>query len=476
MSSEPIIEVRGMGKVFPIYQQPHHRLFQMFSSSKQRWYREFHALTDVDFSVYPGETFGIVGRNGSGKSTLLQIICGTLAASEGMVHTDGRIAALLELGAGFNPDFTGRENVFLNGTLLGLTRKQVHERFDDIAAFADIGEFIEQPVKTYSSGMYIRLAFAVAIHTDPSILVVDEALSVGDERFQRKCFARIEQIKNDGATILFVSHSPGAVLQLCDRALLLERGKRMLVGPPKAVIAAYQKLLYAPDSRYQDLYREIRELDAEIAARPPGTPLNNDEKVVIPDSVDAIDTSDLERYDASMVPQSSVHFESHGAEISNPHILNAGGQRVNVLAPGRTYLYTYDVAFRKTATSVHFGMMIRAVSGIELYGTDSHGYGSGLTLVQAGTRLRVAFQFKAIYVPGVYFLNAGCMGDSPEGETFLHRVVDAAMFKIETTRTNRRFGGFLDYMDDPVCKWHDLGDGDVAPHRLFLDEPSGALA
>jgi lipopolysaccharide transport system ATP-binding protein len=175
MSSELIIQVKGMGKAYPVYDKPHHRLMQMLVRGSRRWYREFEALRDIDFSVHRGETMGIVGRNGSGKSTLLQILCGTLAPSTGDVSVRGRVAALLELGAGFNPEFTGRENVYLNGSVLGLTRSEIDDRFDEIAAFADIGEFIEQPVKSYSSGMYIRLAFAVAINVMPDILIIDEA-------------------------------------------------------------------------------------------------------------------------------------------------------------------------------------------------------------------------------------------------------------------------------------------------------------
>lgn len=470
MSSDIAVRISGLSKVFPIYQKPHHRLFQMFSSAgKKRWYREFHALTEVGFEVYRGETFGIVGRNGSGKSTLLQIICGTLSASSGSMEVHGRIAALLELGAGFNPEFTGRENVFLNGTLHGLTREQVEDRFEDIAAFADIGEFIEQPVKTYSSGMYIRLAFAIAIHTDPSILVVDEALSVGDERFQRKCFGRIEDIKRNGATILFVSHSPGAVLQLCDRALMLERGRRMIVGAPKAVVASYQKLLYAPPSRYEQLYEEVRAMDATHAQKdqePPAPQGSSHEALEVAN----MDTSNTERFDRAMQPQSTIVFESHGAEIRSPHIVNLVGKRVNILTPGAVYIYTYDVVFERDAANVHFGMMIKSVSGVELYGTDSHAHGTGVPLVTAGTRLRVAFRFKAIFLPGTYFMNAGCMGWSGQGETFLHRIMDAEMFRIEVTRTDRRHAGFLDYMDEPVCHWQEVGDGpDVSPLEVLAN-------
>ena len=214
MSSEShAIEVSGLTKSFPVYKRPHHRLMQMLSRhNKRRWFQEFTALRNVSFSIGRGETLGIVGRNGSGKSTLLQIICGTQSPTKGRVSVHGRVAALLELGSGFNPEFTGRENVFLNGMVLGLTEDEVADRFQIIADFAEIGDFMERPVRTYSSGMYVRLAFAVAINVTPDILIVDEALSVGDEAFQRKCFARIEQIREQGATIVFVSHSASTVM------------------------------------------------------------------------------------------------------------------------------------------------------------------------------------------------------------------------------------------------------------------------
>src|SRR5690348_2740583 len=223
MSSEDFsIRVDRLSKRYEIYAQPAHRLKQMILPRAQRamrrsartYFKEFWALRDVSFDVRRGETVGIVGRNGSGKSTLLQMICGTLHPTAGRISVGGRIAALLELGAGFNPEFTGRENVYLNAAVIGLSREEIDARFDDIAAFADIGDFMEQPVKTYSSGMYVRLAFAVAINVDPEILVVDEALAVGDELFQRKCFARIDAIRSKGATILFVSHSANAVVEL----------------------------------------------------------------------------------------------------------------------------------------------------------------------------------------------------------------------------------------------------------------------
>jgi lipopolysaccharide transport system ATP-binding protein len=237
------INVENLGKNFRIYEKPHHRLLQGLLRTR-KYYRDFWALHEINLQISRGETVGIVGRNGSGKSTLLQIVCGTLAPTTGSISVNGRIAALLELGAGFNPEFTGRENAFLNASILGLTANEIEDRFESIEAFAEIGEFMEQPVKTYSSGMFVRLAFATAIHVEPKILVVDEALAVGDARFQAKCLNAIRKMKNDGVTILFVSHDVGSVRTLCDRSVWLDRGRLRMEGDVFPVTAQYTQFLF----------------------------------------------------------------------------------------------------------------------------------------------------------------------------------------------------------------------------------------
>lgn len=242
-AGEPALSARGLGKTYQLYDRPVDRLRQMLARGGQRYYREFPALQGVSFELGQGEVLGLVGRNGAGKSTLLQLICGTLTPSEGSVAVAGRVAALLELGAGFNPDFTGRENVYLNASILGLSRAEIDERYDDMVAFSGIGDFIHQPVKTYSSGMYVRLAFSIATSVDPNILIIDEALSVGDGAFARKSFDRIMQLKAQGATILFCSHSMYQIEALCTRALWLEKGVVQQMGEPARVVAAYQDFL-----------------------------------------------------------------------------------------------------------------------------------------------------------------------------------------------------------------------------------------
>jgi lipopolysaccharide transport system ATP-binding protein len=247
MSSDIAIRITNLSKCYQIYDNPRNRLKQFvlprvkhaFGRQSCNYYREFWALKNVSFEIKKGETVGIIGQNGSGKSTLLQMICGTLNPTSGSIETHGRIAALLELGSGFNPEFTGRENVYMNAAVLGLSKEETDARFDDIAAFADIGDFIERPVKTYSSGMYVRLAFAVAIHVTPDILIVDEALGVGDIRFQAKCMRAIQEIKEKGSAILFVTHSPGQIEALCDRVVWLNDGELKADGFPKNLMRRY---------------------------------------------------------------------------------------------------------------------------------------------------------------------------------------------------------------------------------------------
>ena len=273
MSSDLAIKVDRLSKSYQIYDRPRDRLLQMLFRGHRQYYREFWALRDLSFEVKKGETVGIVGRNGSGKSTLLQLICGTLNPSGGNVQTHGRIAALLELGSGFNPEFTGRENVYMNASVLGLSHAIIDQRFDSIAAFADIGEFIEQPVKTYSSGMFVRLAFAVIAHVDAEILIIDEALSVGDAIFTQRCMRFIRGFQERG-TLLFVSHDMGSVLNLCKTGIWLEKGAMQKYGASKEVADAYLQ------STLQACYGEEAKLDA-LASQVASAAENNREEPVL---------------------------------------------------------------------------------------------------------------------------------------------------------------------------------------------------
>lgn len=442
MSSENAIRVEKLSKCYRIYGKPRDRLLQMLARGRRRYFQEFWALKDISLVVGHGETVGIVGRNGSGKSTLLQLICGTLNPSAGSIETHGRIAALLELGSGFNPEFTGRENVYLNAALLGLSKEETDARYNAITAFADIGEFIEQPVKTYSSGMVVRLAFAVAVHAEPQILVVDEALAVGDELFQRKCFSRIEAIKAKGATVLFVSHSGTTIVELCDRAVLLDDGELLAVGPPKTVIGLYQKLLYAPAEKRTGIRNELK---AAATSAPPSTDsehVHTDPslelwlgKLGMPPGVQE------EFLDPQLQPLSTISYESHGAAIEAAQILNLEGKPVNCLRRGQRYRYAYRVRFEKETKNVRFGMLIKGLTGIELGGavTSSSGLDS-IGHVAMGDEVHVEFSFRCNLNPGIYFLNAGVLGARNGVETFLHRLVDACMFRVLPAEANLATG------------------------------------
>jgi lipopolysaccharide transport system ATP-binding protein len=461
-SDEVAISVRNVSKHYLMFDRPEHRLKQMIVPRLQRaaglpparYYRNFAALDGVSFEVKRGETVGIVGRNGSGKSTMLQVVCGTLNPTHGSVTVNGRIAALLELGAGFNPEFTGRENVYLNAAILGMNRQQVDERFDDIARFADIGQFINQPVKTYSSGMYVRLAFATAINVDPDILVVDEALAVGDEAFRRKCYARIEEIQDRGGTILFVSHGAQTIVQLCSRAILFDAGEVILQGEPRTVVSQYQRLINVTGNEAKSVRAEIRAMQATVPGESGAIDLTDESGLVAdvaasvtppppqtaprasggggvskPDRTSGVPIG--ERFDPKLTSESRVEYESHGAQIRDLRLLNLAGEQVNVLAMGHRYVYEYFVDFNVDASKVGYGMMINTVSGLSIGGIGT-GHSSELRVdkVERGWTMRVQLEFDAILLPGIYFMNAGVTGTTDKVTGFLHRILDGLAFRI----------------------------------------------
>jgi len=423
------IRARGLTKSYSIYQRPGLRLKQLIWIGKRKFYDEFVAIRDVDLEIRKGETVGIVGRNGSGKSTLLNLICGTLEKTSGELKVEGHLAPILALGAGFDPEFSGRENVFMNAAIMGLSRSEIRDRIESIADFAHIGDFFDRPVKIYSSGMYARLAFATAINVNPEIIVIDEILSVGDEAFARKCFARISELKNEGSTILFVSHSSQMVTDLCDRAVLIEKGERLLSGSPRDVVAYYHKLLYASDEGVPALVEEIREFDrtgfspkVEIEATTT-TPVEN-----------------LGSFDPDLQPESTSEYERLGAEIQNIQILNSRGDAVNVLERGGEYTYTYEVLFTEAAYGVRFGMMVKAQTGLEIAGQVSHAAHEVIEHIPPAHRARVGLPFKADLTSGTYFVNAGVMGVREGEMIYLHRILDALAFRISPVLENRVTG------------------------------------
>lgn len=422
------IDAQGLSKDYPVFRRPQDRLLQMLCRGKKRFFHSFSALKDVSLRVNPGETVGIVGCNGSGKSTLLQLICGTLTPTAGTVQVNGRVSALLELGAGFNPNFSGKENIYLNGAILGLSRKEIDAKYDDIVAFSGLrSEAIDQPVKTYSSGMYVRLAFAVAIASDPDILIIDEALAVGDEAFQRKCFGRLRDIQQRGGTILFVSHSSRTVTEICDRAILLDRGEMLMDGAPKEVISRYQKLIFAPADQYESVRNAI------IKGKDPNITVTKKSKKEAP------------HHDPALVPESRVEHEPKGAQIFDVTLTDNKDNPVNLLEKNSTVCYRYRVRFDVEAENVRFGMLIKTKSGVELGGASQQL--EQVASVAPGDVYDVTFRFQANLLEGTYFLNCGCSGIVDGERTFLHRIHDALMFKI-LPDTNTAATGMIDFLPE----------------------------
>ena len=457
-SSDVVIQVEHLSKCYNIYNRPQDRLKQsviprlqrLVSRPPSRYFHEFWALRDVSFEVHKGETIGIIGRNGSGKSTLLQLVCGTLSPTLGTLTTEGRIAALLELGSGFNPEFTGRENVYLNGAILGLSTEAINDRFDAIANFANIDDFMEQPTKIYSSGMLLRLAFAVQAMVEPDILIVDEALAVGDEKFQRKCFARLEELKSNGTSILFVSHSSSQILELCDRALLLESGEKLMLGQPSTVINAYQKLIYAPLSQQDDLRKQYKDADqsaigtdhpVDIAAN-----ASNGEADLLSEQISMASSVIHESHEASffdhtLVPTSTVIYPVQGAEISSFRILDAHGESVNLLSFGQDYHFEISGKFLSDREKIYFGIHIRTISGLVLTGQRYPEEGKYFEKVHHGEHFSLIFGFKMNLSAGTYFSGGGIWSlDEPQ---CLHRIIDALMFRI-LPEPKVNFLGYLD--------------------------------
>ncbi|WP_426203116.1 ABC transporter ATP-binding protein [Pseudomonas sp. TWP3-1] len=456
MSSEVAIKVENLSKCYEIYDQPRDRLKQFIVPRLQgavhlkrsQFFREFWALRDVSFEVKKGETVGIIGCNGSGKSTLLQMICGTLNPSSGTVQTNGRIAALLELGSGFDPEFSGRDNVYMNAAVLGVAREEVDQRFDEIAAFADIGSFIEQPVKSYSSGMVVRLAFAVQVMIKPDILIVDEALAVGDEKFQRKCFARMEELKNNGTSILFVSHSGPSIIEHCDRTLLLDHGVRLMYGAAPQAVRAYQKLIYAPETEYKRL------VEAYLAADKSGEDIDL-QKAVVERSVNSSEQA-TDAFDAGLVPETTAIYPTQGAEIKSFTIFDAEGRLVNVLQSGKTYQIQMAGHFDQDFDATFWGIHIRNVSGAVLTGQRFPEDGSYFEPVRAGSDFNVKFSFQMNLLPGTYFVGGGVW--SNQEPNCAHRIMDAIMFRVAPGEKSNSFG-YVDLMTS--APQADVGKGSM---------------
>jgi len=404
----PIVEIAALGKVYNIYNKPTDRLKSLLFS-KQVTHKEFIALQNINVTLQKGDALGIVGRNGSGKSTLLQIMAGTVTPSSGYCRVNGKISALLELGAGFNPEFTGRENIYLNGSILGIPKHEIDNKIDEIIDFSGIGEFVNRPVKTYSSGMFVRLAFSVAISVEPDILIIDEALAVGDELFQKKCYGRIEEFRKNGGTLIFVSHSGSTVIELCNKAILLDSGEMLMDDSPKIVLEAYHRLIYSAPEAQESLRAELKNRGQNKVSTP---------APVIP------------AFDASFIPETMEVYEKNGAVISNPRITDFKGNQTNILTQNQTYIYAYEVEFEEDAENVDFGTMIKAGTGLQIGGVGTAGFDRRLSHVAKGDKFSITMKFKCIMMPGSYFFNCGIVAFKNGAYTFLHRITDAVAIKV----------------------------------------------
>ncbi len=436
------IKVENLSKCYQIYDKPSDRLLQMLVRNRKQYYREFWALKDVSFEVKKGESVGILGRNGSGKSTLLQMICGTLNPSYGSVTTNGRIAALLELGSGFNPEFSGRENVYMNGILLGLTKEQIDDRFDAIASFADIGDFIEQPIKTYSSGMLIRLAFAVQVQVEPDILIVDEALSVGDALFQKRCFQTIEKLLADGTTLLFVSHDQESVRTLTHHALLLKHGRSVASGLSSEVVLEYRKQLYDDESEYfSQVAKKISEKNLNTLDKSVESNLNS-------------------KQDSNKQLRSEkLSFGDGGVKVIKSEVLNKKGEKCAFFYPGEELKIRITCHASIQIEKLNVAVRLRNKEGVKMYSWGT--LNQDIVCISSQSKLPI-FWNKKFAANEVFTVEFSCQcplginlyeiqssvsyEETPDymGQRILHWVDEAAFFQVSMKRDEYFFGGVID--------------------------------
>lgn len=394
------IQVKGLEKAYKLYDKPSDRLKEALGFGRKKRYKEHYALKGVDMTIYQGETVGIIGTNGSGKSTILKIITGVLNQTGGSVHVNGRISALLELGAGFNMEYNGIENIYLNGTMIGFSKKEIDAKMDDILNFADIGDYVYQPVKTYSSGMFVRLAFAVAINIEPEILIVDEALSVGDVFFQAKCYHKFEEFKEMGKTIVFVSHDLSSISKYCDRVVLLNQGVKLGEGSPKEMIDAYKQVLvgqYVPAADDQSLLSD-KEITAAAAA--------------------AAGTVKGE------VNPELLEYGTKDAMITGYKITDDMGRETSALLKGKECTVTMQVHFEHDIEAPIFAFTIKNIKGVEITGTNTMVEKAFLSPVRAGSDMEITFTQKIDLQGGEYLLSFGVTGFEKEEFQVYHRLYD----------------------------------------------------
>ena len=429
------IHVEGLNKVYRLYDHNRDRLFDSLGLARKKRYREHYALNNVDLDVYQGECVGIIGTNGSGKSTILKIITGVLNPTSGAVQVNGRISALLELGAGFNYEYNGIENVYLNGTMIGFSEKEIDEKLQDILDFADIGDYVYQPVKTYSSGMFVRLAFAVAINIDPEILIVDEALSVGDVFFQAKCYHKFEEFKKQGKTILFVSHDLSAISKYCDRAVLLNQGVKLGEGSARDMIDIYKQVLVGQYELPAGDKKANLAADEDIrkaAAGKPDSPEGERDPAGaagpaqggVPEPQDGPGTQPDGGKPVPGINVQALEYGTKEAEILEYYMTDGAGLRTSAILKGEVFTLHMMVKAHKDLPAPIFALSIKNIKGVEITGTNTMVEKSFLESVAAGDVLTVTFTQKVRLQGGEYLLSLGVTGYEGDAFTVYHRLYD----------------------------------------------------
>lgn len=422
---EVAIQVENLDKVYKLYEKPMDRLREALGfARRKKLYREHYALRDVNMTVKKGETIGIIGTNGSGKSTILKIITGVLSPTRGNVTINGRISALLELGAGFNMEFTGIENVYLNGTMIGFSKAEIDAKLQDIIDFADIGDFINQKVKTYSSGMFVRLAFAVAINIEPEILIVDEALSVGDVFFQNKCYHKFEEFKAEGRTILFVSHDLSSISKYCDRVVLLERGCKLGEGTPKEMIDMYKKVL-------------VNQLD-------------DSGQGIAKQSVDRNPTGDYWKDKMTLNPNQDI-YGSGLAEIEDFCAIDNSGNITNTIIKGDPFTIKMKVRFFEKLSEPIIAVSFKNRLGVEITGTNTMFEKVSTGNPGPGDTITVTFTQNMFLQGGEYLISLGCTGYREGTFTVYHRMYDIFNLQVISSKDTV---GYYDMNSETEVKYH----------------------
>ena len=421
MDKNLAISVQGVSKIYKLYDKPIDRLKEAVSLTHKSYHRDFFALSDISFEVKKGETVGIIGTNGSGKSTILKIITGVLSPTTGTAEVSGNISALLELGAGFNSEYTGLENIYMNGTMMGFSRQEMERRMDDILRFADIGDFVNQPVKTYSSGMFVRLAFALAINVDPEILIVDEALSVGDVFFQAKCYRRMEEMMKNGTTILMVSHDMGSIIKYCDKVVLLNRGHFVAQGEAGKMVDLYKKILA---NQTDELAEALIEQKKEALGLP----------------VEAA-VSDKRMKDRMNLNPEVQEYGDGRASFEDFGTLDARGNVTNLLLKGEMFTIRERVRFHAPIENPIFTYTLRDKKGTDITGTNTLFEGAEIKPVKDGDVYTVSFRQKMNLQGGEYLLSMSCTGYENGEHVVYHRLYNVLSL---TVISNKNTVGFYD--------------------------------